>query len=79
MTQILNLLNGYVDTRVINTTSTLLLRKIFQEKDPVARIKQIYLSTYTRNPTAQEMNEGLRVVKASEQHGYQDLIWSQIN
>ena len=79
VTQILNLLNGYVDTRVINTTSTLLLRKILQEEDPVARIKQIYLSTYTRNPTPQEMNEGLRVVKANPRHGYQDLIWTQIN
>ncbi|MCH8193374.1 MAG: DUF1549 domain-containing protein [Planctomycetes bacterium] len=79
VTQILNLLNGYVDTRVINTTSTLLLRKILQEEDPVARIKQIYLSTYTRHPTPQEMNEGLRVVKANPRHGYQDLIWTQIN
>jgi len=47
---------------------------------PEARIKAIYLSTLTRNPSDKEMTRWkAHVAKSSLTSGYEDLIWTLLN
>lgn len=77
--QILNLLNGFVEERLLNQRQAVLRREMIRAKQPTQQIKAAYLGILSREPKAEEMDMWLRLMRADPREATQDLIWTLLN
>jgi hypothetical protein len=77
--QILNLLNGFVEERLLNQTQAVLRREMIRSRFPVTQIETAYMGILSRKPTEKEMEMWLRSMRSDERQATQDLIWTLLN
>lgn len=76
--QALNLLNGPIADMLTNANSVF-TRELGRANTPEEKIRKIYLTMLTREPTAAEMETLLAEVEASGEQGYDNIVWALLN
>jgi hypothetical protein len=76
--QALNLLNGPIAEMLTNANSVF-TRELGRANTPEEKIRKIYLTMLTREPTAAEMETLLAEVEASGEQGYDNIVWALLN
>ena len=77
--QILNLLNGFVEERLLNQRQAVLRREMIRAKRPVDQIKAAYIGILSREPKPDEMDMWLRLMRTDPRRATEDLIWTLLN
>ena len=77
--QILNLLNGFVEERLLNQRQAVLRREMIRARLPSEQIKTAYLGILARQPKPEEMDMWLRLMRSDPRQATQDLIWTLLN
>jgi hypothetical protein len=77
--QLLNLLNGFVEERLLNQTQAVLRREMIRARVPAKQIKTAYVGVLSREPNPEEMNMWLRIMRGDPRQGTKDLIWTLLN
>lgn len=76
-TQVLNLLNGFVEKNILNNKKADFIKSMQAEKNPVKQIENVYMSVLSRKPTSQELRELKDVLE--EENGYKHVAWILLN
>ena len=79
VTQVLALINGYVETDIINRSNAKLITDMKNANTINDKLDTIYLSMLTRPPTRTETTDWLRILKAGGKDTHKDLIWTLAN
>ncbi len=77
--QALNLLNGFVETRILNNRFSTLIVDMRNAKEPATKIRTAYLAILNREPLEEELNLWLEDLKFEGTDIYQDVIWTLLN
>lgn len=75
--QVLTLLNGFVDQRLLDNRASVLRRGIDAEKSPVKKVEVAFLALLGRKPTAAELNLWRR--GDDIETNLRDLVWVLVN
>lgn len=76
-TQVLNLLNGFVEKNIINNKKADFMKSMSQENNPTKQIEDVFLSTLTRKPNSAELKELKLVLKDDD--GFKHVAWILLN
>ena len=79
VTQVLSLMNGQIEQKIIGNPRTILMRNVVLSESPQDKIDTIFLSMLSRYPTRSERRTW---IKAGQEHGAEaahDLIWTLAN
>lgn len=76
--QALNLLNGPIADMLTNANSVF-TRELGRANTPEEKIRKIYLTMLTREPTAAEMKTLLAEIEANGGRGYDNIVWALLN
>jgi len=76
-TQVLNLLNGFVEKNILNNKKADFIKSMQAEKNSVKQIEDVYMSVLARKPTSQELRELKDILK--EENGYKHVAWILLN
>jgi hypothetical protein len=81
VTQVLNLLNGFVDKNLINNSRSVILQDLAQKKTAEDKLNSLYLSLYSRYPALRERMMMLAHIKktGNTDQSYKDIVWAMIN
>ena len=81
VTQVLNLLNGFVDQNIVRNSRSFILNEIKQMKSTEDKLNTLYLSLYSRYPATREKSMMLNYIKKTgdTDKSYTDIIWALIN
>ncbi len=77
--QLLNLLNGFVEERLLTQTQAVLRREMIRARIPAKQISTAYIGILSRKPNFEEMDMWLRLMRADPRQGTSDLIWTLLN
>jgi len=77
--QLLNLLNGFVEERLLNQTQAVLRREMIRARVPAKQINTAYVGVLSREPSAEERDMWLRIMRGDPRQGTKDLIWTLLN
>jgi hypothetical protein len=76
-TQVLNLLNGFVEKNILNNKKADFIKSMQAEKNDIKRIENVFLSTLGRKPDSFETRELKLVI--DEPDGYKHVAWILLN
>ena len=76
-TQVLNMLNGFVEKNIINNKKADFIKSMVAEKNNVKQIEDVFLSTLNRKPTSAELNDLKRLL--TDPDGYKHVAWILLN
>lgn len=76
-TQVLNLLNGFVEKNILNNKKADFIKSMVAEKNNVKQIENVFLSTLGRKPTSLELRELKGLL--NEPEGYKHVAWILLN
>lgn len=76
-TQVLNLLNGFVEKNIINNKKADFIKSMQSEKNNIKQIENVFLSTLSRKPTGAELNDLKRLL--DDPDGYKHVAWILLN
>jgi hypothetical protein len=76
-TQVLNLLNGFVEKNIINNKKADFMKSMQSEKNPTKQIEDVFLSTLCRKPDSSELKELKTVLKDDD--GFKHVAWILLN
>jgi len=79
VSQVLSLMNGQIEKRIINNPRTVLMQNMVQADGVANKINVIYLSMLSRRPTRSELKMWKQVAAEEGQAGATDLIWTLAN
>ena len=76
-TQVLNLLNGFVETNIINKKDADFIEKIASEKNINNQVEEAFISILSRKPKSSET----RVLKEflTKEDGFKHIAWILLN
>ena len=77
--QLLNLLNGFVEERLLNQTQAVLRREMIRARAPAAQIDTAYVGVLSREPEPEERDMWLRIMRGDARQGTKDMIWTLLN
>jgi len=77
--QLLNLLNGFVEERLLTQTQAVLRREMLRARLPARQITAAYMGILSREPESEELSMWLRIMRSDPRQGTKDLIWTLIN
>ena len=77
--QVLALLNGFVEQRILDNRGAELRRAIDAQKDPAGRIEAVYLGILGRKPTSSEASSWRAALTADGDAALRDLVWVLLN
>ncbi len=77
--QVLTLLNGFVEQRILDNRGAELRRAIDGQKDAAGKIEAVYLGTLARKPTSAEASAWRAALTAEGEAGLRDLVWVILN
>lgn len=78
VTQILNMLNGPLFSRLMKANS-LLARQVREKTSTRDKLQVIFLSIYNRKPTALEMRTAMLHVRTDDSEGFGNVAWALMN
>jgi hypothetical protein len=76
-TQVLNLLNGFVEKNIINNKKADFMKSMQSEKNPTKQIEDVFLSTLCRKPDSSELKELKTILKDDD--GFKHVAWILLN
>lgn len=76
-TQVLNLLNGFVEKNILNNKKADFMKSMQSEKNPTKQIENVFLSTLGRKPSSSELKELKTVLKDDD--GFKHVAWILLN
>ena len=81
VTQVLNLLNGFVDQNIVKNSKSFVISEIRKMPTMEAKLNTLYLSLYSRYPATREKSMMLDYIKktGNTDKSYTDIIWALIN
>lgn len=81
VTQVLNLLNGFVDQNIVRNSKSFIIGEIKKMPTMEAKLNTLYLSLYSRYPATREKSMMLDYIKrtGNTDKSYTDIIWALIN
>lgn len=79
VTQVLSLMNGFIEKRIASNPYTELMSNVEQAKDIPAKVDVIFLSILNRMPTETERKQWLDDVSVHGKEVAADLIWTLVN
>jgi hypothetical protein len=79
VTQVLNLLNGYVESRILNKKDALVLNNVKNAGSKEDQIETAFLSILNRKPDAKETRAVKDALQKSGDNFYKDIVWVLVN
>lgn len=79
VTQVLRLMNGFVDDTIGNDANSVLTRNALLADSQQEGIQNVYLTMLSRKPTRVEVREWLPDFRSDARAAYTDLVWTLIN
>jgi hypothetical protein len=79
VTQVLNLLNGYVEAKIITKKDALVLNNVKNAGSKDSQIDTAFLSILNRKPTSKEKGSIKTSLKDSGDSFYKDIVWVLVN
>ncbi len=79
VTQVLALMNGFIETRISRNPNTLLMKNVLDAPTPAKKIDAIFLSMLSRLPTPSERRVWLADGRRYGHEAVNDLIWTLAN
>jgi hypothetical protein len=79
VTQVLNLLNGYVEAKIITKKDALVLNNVKNAGSKDSQIDTAFLSILNRKPTSKEKGAIKTSLKGSGDNFYKDIVWVLVN
>ena len=79
VTQILKMMNGFVDEKIGRDQSSVLIRNAMSVPRGPAVVDAIFLTMLNRYPTSRERSEWMGEFRENTEHAYTDLIWTLAN
>lgn len=79
VTQVLSLMNGTIETRVVRNPKTVLMQSIEEAKKPSEKVDVVFLSLLNRYPTREEKALWLKEGQRYGASAAIDLIWTLAN
>ena len=76
-TQVLNLLNGFVEKNILGNKRADFIKSMQAEKNDVKRIENVFLATLGRKPTSFEVRELKQMIDIPD--GYKHVAWILLN
>jgi len=76
-TQVLNLLNGFVETNILNKKDADFMKLMQEEKSKTNQIENVFLSILSRKPKSNETNVLKRFI--DEKDGFKHVSWILLN
>lgn len=76
-TQVLNLLNGFVEKNILNNKKADFIKSMQAEKNDIKRIENVFISTLGRKPNSFETRELKQVIDQPD--GYKHVAWILLN
>ena len=76
-TQVLNLLNGFVETNIIRNNKADFIKSMQAEKNNVKQIENVFMSVLSRKPNPAELRELKGLL--DEPSGYKHITWILLN
>jgi hypothetical protein len=75
--QVLNLLNGFVETNILRKKDADFMEQMQSEKAKTKQIESVFLSILSRKPTSQEFNSLKRIIDKPD--GFKHVSWILLN
>ena len=75
--QVLNLLNGFVETNILRKKDADFMEQMQSEKSKTKQIESVFLSILARKPTTQEFNSLKRIIDKPD--GFKHVSWILLN
>ena len=75
--QVLNLLNGFVESNILNKKDADFMEQMQSEKAKTKQIESVFLSILARKPTTQEFNSLKRIIDKPD--GFKHVSWILLN
>lgn len=79
VTQVLNLLNGYVEDKILKKKDALVLNNVKNAGSLDSQIDTAFLSILNRKPTSKEKGSIKTSLKDSGDNFYKDIVWVLVN
>ncbi|MAK47377.1 MAG: hypothetical protein CMI24_09070 [Opitutae bacterium] len=79
VTQVLNMLNGYVEQRIIGKKDALVMNNVKNAGSQDSQIDAAFLSILNRKPTSKEKSLLKSSLKVSGDNFYKDVVWVLVN
>ena len=79
VTQILSLLNGYVEKNIILNKKAVALKNMASEETMEKKVSSIFYTILNRKPDAHEQRDAKDAVKRHGDEAYAALLWTLVN
>ena len=79
VTQVLALLNGYVENSILRNKKATAMQALESEHKVEDKVKNVYYTILNRKPDSRERRIAAELVKSHGDEAYKDLIWILIN
>ena len=79
VTQVLRLMNGFVDDTIGNDPNSVMTRNVLMADDEEEAIEAVFMTMLCRKPTKSELRVWTNDFKRDSRSSYTDLVWTLIN
>lgn len=79
VSQVLSLMNGQIEKRIMNNPRTVLMRNVVMAKSLEEQIETVFLSMLSRFPSQDERSTWKRIADSEGEEAISDLIWTLAN
>jgi hypothetical protein len=79
VTQVLNLLNGYVETKIFKNKESIVMKNVNKGGSMEEKIELAFRTILNRKPNTAEFRDFKDSIKKTGDSGYKDLVWVLIN
>ena len=79
VTQVLNLLNGYVETKIFKNKESIVMKNVNKGGSMEEKIELAFRTILNRKPNTAEFRDFKDAIKKTGDSGYKDLVWVLIN
>jgi hypothetical protein len=76
-TQVLNLLNGFVETNILNKKDASFIKQMQSENSKTKQIESVFLSVLSRKPNSAEINSLKKIINKKD--GFKHVAWILLN
>ena len=78
-TQVLNLLNGFVEKNIISSKNADFIKLMQEEKSKAKQVENIFMSILNRKPNSRELGDLKGFLDESDPNGYKHIAWILLN
>ena len=78
-TQVLNLLNGFVEKNIISSKNADFIKLMQAEKSRARQVENIFMSILNRKPNSRELSDLKGFLDESDPNGYKHIAWILLN